>query len=115
VYVDKSDAGVSCYLSYGARGPSPDGNYGGVNNEFPASENINIIGVAAVTDFWYIEAHDSADLYCYSDSQDASSEVLNYGMTAVLLNTGTPAAIEAAAQANDRPEVAPIRRTDKHP
>lgn len=115
VYVDRADGGVYCYLTYGARGASSDGNEGGMNNPFPVSQDIDLVGVAAVTDFWYIEAKDSAELYCYSTSGDASSAVLNYGMTAVLADIGTPAAIEAAAQGNDRPEVAPIQRTDKRP
>jgi hypothetical protein len=115
VFVDYSDDGVYCYVSFTSRGAVSDGNIAGLNNPFPISQDINLIGQAPVTDYWFVPAGDAAQFYCYTEGNDSNSSVDNLGFTVVLVDNSTPAAIEAAIHRNDRPEVAPTRRTIKRP
>jgi hypothetical protein len=114
VLVDYADVGVYCYVTYASRGASSDGNVGGPNNPFPVTQLINLIGEATVTDYWVIPAGDKAQLYCYSELDDANSVVLNLGMTVVLVNSSA-AQLSAAAHENARPEIVPVDRNTKHP
>jgi hypothetical protein len=107
---DPSDFGVFCYVSFGARGPVSDGNYGGASNQ----SGVGFYNSAAVNDYWVIDAGDSAQLYCYSYSGDPSSIVYSAGMTAMLINDPAKSGVDADAlrgSINDRPEVVPHFRS----
>ena len=105
VFVDVEDVGVYCYVSYGERGAVSDGVYGGLYNPFT---NTNLSGQAAVADFWYISAGDVAQLYCYSQSGDAASEVLNSSMT-VTQGSSPVGSGNIEARPEVRPHVAAVK------
>jgi hypothetical protein len=101
-----SDSGAFCYVSYSARGASSDGNFGGLTTYGTG----NTWGTSAVNDFWFIDAGEDAELYCYSESNVAGTEVYSAGMTVTLIADPAKAGLDADAMRssiNNRPEMLP--------
>jgi len=115
VSVDAHDLAVKCYVSYGDRGASSDGDEGGVENPFTNPVELTLQGNAAVVDYWGISAGDKAQLYCYSTDDDTSSEFINGSLTVTLISSSTfgTALASNGADLNNRAEAKPPVRQRK--
>jgi hypothetical protein len=108
VSVDANDTGVFCYISYGARGADSDGDTGGTSNP----NKVVLEAQASIADYWGIAGGDQVQLYCFSNSGDASSGVYAAGLNATLYQTALIDSPEIQ-KINNRPEVRPSFSTTK--
>ena len=104
VYVDAADLGVFCYTI--PTGGSTDGVTGGLYNPGNDSQEAS----ASITDYWDVSSGNAAQLWCYSESNDADSEVESAGLLATLV-TGE---LFGPVTGNNRPQVKPRTHTKQH-
>ena len=78
LHIDASDFAAYCYVTAASSG-FDDGLVGG-------SSAVGDYQSAAITDVWFLNSGDSAQIVCYSNAGDSSTFAYGAGLTATLIN-----------------------------